>query len=65
MVEKILQHKHCGVCGKAVPVDDAFCSDLCKDKFEVLMKKKRTTMLIFYTAMVFVIIVFILQAFLG
>ena len=40
MAEKLLQHKHCSICGKAVPVDIDFCSDECEEKMQVMVKKK-------------------------
>ena len=36
MTEKILQHKHCQICGRAVPVSEDFCSDECKEKMEAI-----------------------------
>ena len=36
------EHKHCQVCGKAIPLGQDFCSDQCRDKyFEVEEKKNK------------------------
>ena len=40
MAEKIPQHKHCTNCNKAVPVSESFCSDNCKQEWDVLVKKR-------------------------
>jgi len=40
MVERIPQHKHCTNCGKAVPVDESYCSDNCKEQWDAVMKKR-------------------------
>jgi predicted nucleic acid-binding Zn ribbon protein len=41
MGEKLLQHRHCRNCGKAVNVDDDYCNDKCKEEHHVMLKKKR------------------------
>jgi predicted nucleic acid-binding Zn ribbon protein len=41
MVEKVLQHKHCQVCGRAVPVDEIFCSMECEGRYNQYVKKQR------------------------
>ncbi len=59
MTEKILQHKHCNICGKAIPVDETFCSDECKEKWNAMVKKRKMMMYIMY-GMILVFIVLIL-----
>jgi predicted nucleic acid-binding Zn ribbon protein len=59
MTEKILQHKHCSICSKAIPVDEPFCSDECKEKWDAMMKKRKMMMYIMY-GMIAVFIVLIL-----
>ena len=45
--EKIPQHKHCYVCGKAHNEDARFCNDNCKEtKKKELSKKKRQLLII-------------------
>jgi len=61
MTEKILQHKHCSICGKAVPVEETFCSDECKEKWDAMVKKRKMMMYIMY-GMIVVFIVLILYA---
>ena len=38
---KILQHKHCQVCGKAIKAKEQMCSDRCKKEWEATVKRKR------------------------
>ena len=59
MTEKILQHKHCNICGKAVPAEETFCSDECKEKWDAMVKKRKMMMYIMY-GMIAVFIVLIL-----
>ncbi len=59
MTEKILQHKHCNICGKAVPAEETFCSDECKEKWGAMVKKRKMMMYIMY-GMIAVFIVLIL-----
>ena len=46
MAERLLQHKHCRNCGKAIPADDTFCSDTCNVEHRELMRKKKNQLLI-------------------
>ena len=39
---KIVDHRHCITCGKAIPPDKEFCSEECRKKYErVRMKEER------------------------
>jgi len=39
---KIVDHRHCLTCGKAIPPDKEFCSEECRKKYErVRMKEER------------------------
>jgi predicted nucleic acid-binding Zn ribbon protein len=48
MAEKIPQHYHCQICGKAIPVSETLCSDECKEKYKAFLKKKKTTTLVMF-----------------
>ena len=48
MAEKIPQHYHCQICGKAIPIGETLCSDECKEKYKAFLKKKKTTTLIMF-----------------
>ncbi|HEQ78707.1 MAG TPA: DUF2116 family Zn-ribbon domain-containing protein [Euryarchaeota archaeon] len=48
MVEHIIQHIHCRMCGKAAPPDNEYCSDKCKDEHKAFLKKKRTQYIILF-----------------
>ena len=41
MAEKIPPHVHCNMCWKAIPVDEKFCSDECKQKYQMVRKKTK------------------------
>jgi predicted nucleic acid-binding Zn ribbon protein len=41
MVEKIGQHTHCHICGKAIQIDETLCSDECKQKYQGMLKKRK------------------------
>ena len=41
MAEKIPQHVHCNMCWKAIPVNEKFCSDECKQKYHTIRKRGR------------------------
>ncbi|MCK4310562.1 MAG: DUF2116 family Zn-ribbon domain-containing protein [Methanomicrobia archaeon] len=50
-------HKHCVVCGKAIPTDKTFCAEKCERYYEKKMKSQKRH---FYLLMVFPIIVVLL-----
>jgi len=41
MADKISQHTHCRVCGKAIPVSETLCSEECRQKFQSSIKRTR------------------------
>jgi predicted nucleic acid-binding Zn ribbon protein len=57
MVEKIPQHIHCQICGKAIPASDTetMCSDECKQRYKGLTKRRKLWVYIMY-ALIFVMI---------
>jgi len=59
MVEKIAQHTHCQICGKAIPISETFCSDECKHKYEKMLRKRKMLVYIMYALIFFVLLVFI------
>lgn len=61
MVEKVPQHGHCQICGKAIPIKESVCSEECKEEYEKLMKKRKYYLYIMYAAIFVVIIMFILS----
>ncbi len=50
MVEKVAQHTHCQICGKAIPISESLCSEECKQKYQSLMKKRKLYVYIMYAA---------------
>ena len=51
MAERIPQHTHCTMCGKAVPVSETLCSDECKQKYEDMIKKRKRNIYFIYLLM--------------
>ena len=58
---KLLQHRHCQVCSKAVPFKEEFCSEECKVEFEALIKKRKSYIYIIYGTMAVLLIIMILS----
>lgn len=56
MVEKLIQHKHCGVCGRAIPADEEVCSDKCKQEREAILKKRKSYIYLMYGAIIVMIV---------
>jgi predicted nucleic acid-binding Zn ribbon protein len=59
MAEKVGQHTHCQICGKAIPLSETFCSEECKQKYQAMVKKRKTLVYIMY-ALIFIILVMFL-----
>ncbi len=65
MAEKIQQHTHCQMCGKAIPVKEALCSEDCKEKYQNLLKKRKKTLYLLYGMILIFFIVIIASVILG
>ncbi len=64
MAEKIPQHMHCQICGKAVTSTETLCSDECKQQYQALTKKRKTWIYIMYAAIFLMIALLIVPQFL-
>ncbi len=60
MVEKVGQHSHCQICGKAIPISETLCSDECKQKYKGMIKKRKILMYIMYALIFVILIMFVL-----
>ena len=61
MAERLVQHKHCPVCGKAMSVDKETCSDECAVTREAQIREKKRTLYLFYFSIVVLAVVLRLQ----
>ena len=55
MAEKLVQHKHCRICSKAVPLDEDVCSEECQGKLDMYMRanKRKNIMVLFMMVLSF------------
>ena len=60
MTEKIVQHSHCQICGKAIPVSEMFCSEECKAKYSAMMKKRKIVVYAMYALIGVIIILYVI-----
>jgi len=63
MVEKVGQHTHCNICGKAIPVDETLCSEECKQKFQAMLRKRKLLVYIMYILIFVILIMFVFSGF--
>jgi predicted nucleic acid-binding Zn ribbon protein len=61
MGERLVQHKHCPVCGKAMSADKETCSDECTVSRQNQLREKKRTLYFFYFSIVVLAIVMGLQ----
>ena len=54
------QHKHCLICGRAVPLKQQYCSKRCKAQHMAARKKQKMWMNILWALMIFLVIVLIM-----
>ncbi len=57
MPQKLLQHKHCITCGKAIPLKEEFCSEECKTSHTLVMGRKRRQLLFLWVGAVAILII--------
>ena len=60
MAEKIGQHTHCHICGKAIPVNETLCSEECKQKYQSMMKKRRLWIYLMWALIICTVVLIIL-----
>ena len=58
---KLLQHRHCQVCSKAIPMSEEYCSEECKTEFEAMVKKRKSYVYIIYALMIFMLVILFLS----
>jgi predicted nucleic acid-binding Zn ribbon protein len=46
MSDKLLQHKHCRNCERAINLKDDYCNDECRNQHQGYLKKKRNQLYI-------------------
>jgi predicted nucleic acid-binding Zn ribbon protein len=60
MVERLVQHKHCRECGRAVPAKDVFCSEDCESGHRMKLKKKKNQLLLLYVGSIVILMLVLL-----
>ena len=60
MAEKLLQHKHCRNCGKAIHTDETFCGEDCQVQHREMIRKKRNQLYLIMAAAVIMMILALL-----
>ncbi|MEA2054305.1 MAG: DUF2116 family Zn-ribbon domain-containing protein [Candidatus Thermoplasmatota archaeon] len=59
-MDRVPQHAHCQICGKAVPYGEIVCSDACREKYDSIVKKRKMYMYFMYIALALLIVMFVL-----
>ena len=62
MVEKVAQHTHCHICGKAIPFSETLCSEECKEKYQTMVKKRKIFVYMMYVIIFFILALFLVQS---
>jgi predicted nucleic acid-binding Zn ribbon protein len=63
MAEKLVQHRHCQSCLKAIPLGEDYCNDECKEKWNQLIKaNKKKNLIVIVWMVVFVIFAMIFMS---
>ncbi|MEM0493509.1 MAG: DUF2116 family Zn-ribbon domain-containing protein [Candidatus Thermoplasmatota archaeon] len=58
--EKIVQHTHCQICGKAIPMNETLCSEDCKQRYQKMLRTRKWYLYIMYGLIAIVVLIFIL-----
>ena len=59
MVEKVAQHTHCQICGKAIPISETLCSEECKQRYQTMVKKRKMLVYVMYGLIAFILVLFL------
>lgn len=60
MVEKLVQHKHCRECGRAIPSKELYCSEECESSHKTTLRKKKNQLLLLYVVSVVILLMVLL-----
>ena len=60
MSDIIKQHNHCQICGKAIPVSETYCSEECKKKYAIMMKRRKLIVYAMYALIGIILVVVLL-----
>lgn len=58
---KLLQHRHCQICSKAIPLSEELCSEECTEEYNKLVQKRKSTLYLFYGMIVVFMVLFVLM----
>ncbi len=62
---KLLQHRHCQICNKAIPLSEELCSEECTEEYNQLIRKRKNTLYLFYGMIIVFMFIFVLMLFSG
>ncbi|MEA3457582.1 MAG: DUF2116 family Zn-ribbon domain-containing protein [Candidatus Thermoplasmatota archaeon] len=62
MVEKVAQHTHCKICGKAIPLTETLCSEECREKYQAMVKKRKMLVYVMYALVFFILALFLVTS---
>jgi len=57
---RIVDHRHCKICGKAIPPNQEFCSEACRsisERMEARQRRMRNLLIIMYVAVFLIIFI--------
>jgi predicted nucleic acid-binding Zn ribbon protein len=60
MVERLVQHKHCMGCGRAIPAKDVFCTEDCEDEHKRTLRRKKNQLLLLYISSIVILVLVLL-----
>jgi len=59
MTEPVTQHAHCHMCGKSIPYGETLCSEECKQKYNVVLKRRKIMIYIMYGILAALLVIFV------
>lgn len=62
MPERLVQHKHCLTCGRAISAREEYCSEECEAERISTLRKKKKQLLILYIGSVIVLLLAVIFA---
>ncbi len=57
VMPKIIPHKHCVVCGKAIEAHEVYCSDDCEKSMKDSQKKQRIFFIVLFALILFMMFI--------
>ena len=60
MSDIIPAHNHCQMCGKSIPINESICSEDCKQRYQIIIRRRKIMVYFMYGMLAALIVIFVI-----